>query len=260
MLLSEIKEFLDEKAEKYNQPSFIENDPISIPHQFTTKEDIEIIGFIVATIAWGNRTMIIRSGNEILKIMGNSPYDFIMNYSPDSYPKLAHFKHRTFNAQDLHFFFLSLQNIYNKHGGLENIFTNKISPKTTFMFDSINYFRSVFFEIATEVNTRTKKHVSSPLKGSSSKRINMFLRWMVRQDNNGVDFGIWKTIPSSILSCPLDVHTGNVGRSLGLIKRNQNDLKALVELDTNLRIMDSFDPVKYDFALFGLGVDEKFTK
>ena len=260
MLLTELKDFLDEKADTYNHPSFIDNDPISLPHQFSEKEDIEIIGFLVATIAWGNRKMIIKSGENIKELMGNCPYDFIMEYTPQKKDKISSFKHRTFNANDLHYFFLSLQNIYKNHGGLEIVFAEKITPESKNVFEAIDHFRTVFFEIANDENKRTEKHVASPMKGSSAKRINMLLRWLCRKDKKGVDFGIWNSIPMSVLSCPLDVHTGNVARELGLISRNQNDLKALIELDSNLRKLDPTDPVKYDFALFGLGIDEKFAK
>jgi len=258
MNFSELKQFLDEKVELYNTPSFIESDPISIPHQFELKEDIEIIGFLVSTIAWGNRKMIIRSGNSLVDILGNSPFDFIMNYEKKDINRLHDFKHRTFNAIDLDFFITSLRNIYTNHKGLENVFASPISKQTT-MYDSIENFRKIFFESVVDSKFRTYKHVASPAKGSASKRINMYLRWMVRQDNRGVDFGLWKNINPAILSCPLDVHSGNVGRALGILPRKQNDWKAVLELDNNLRKMDASDPVKYDFALFGLGVFEKFA-
>ncbi len=253
----ELKQFLDEKVELYNRTSFIEDDPISIPHQFDRKEDIEIAAFLVSSIAWGNRKMIIRSGERMMDIMDHSPFEFVKEYSGDN-KKLAEFKHRTFNGFDLEFFIRSLQNIYLKHGGLEEVFSHQYTENVTTTVPLIEYFRSVFFEIDDSENLRTKKHVSSPAKGSAAKRINMYLRWMVREDNKGVDFGIWDSIPTSVLSCPLDVHSGNVARALGLLTRKQNDLKALLELDNNLRKMDVLDPVKYDFALFGLGVFEKF--
>jgi len=259
MNFSELKQFLDEKVELYNTPTFIESDPISIPHQFDLKEDIEIMGFLVSTIAWGNRKMIIKSGNSLASILGNSPYDFIMNYGETDSVLLRNFKHRTFNSFDLDFFITALKNIYTKHKGLENVFSSPINSGSTNMQGSIENFRKIFFETVEDSKFRTFKHVASPAKGSASKRINMYLRWMVRQDKKGVDFGIWKSISPSLLSCPLDVHSGNVGRALGLLPRKQNDWKAVMELDGNLRKMDASDPVKYDFALFGLGVFEKFA-
>jgi uncharacterized protein (TIGR02757 family) len=259
MNFSELKQFLDEKVELYNTPSFIESDPISIPHQFDLKEDIEIIGFLISTIAWGNRKMILKSGNYLASILGNSPYDFIMNYGETDSALLRNFKHRTFNSFDLDFFITALKNIYTKHKDLENVFSSPINSDITTMYGPIENFRNIFFDTVEVAKFRTYKHVASPAKGSASKRLNMYLRWMVRQDKKGVDFGIWKSISPSLLSCPLDVHSGNVGRALGLLPRKQNDWKAVMELDANLRKMDATDPVKYDFALFGLGVFEKFA-
>lgn len=254
MNISEIKDFLEEKVILYNNSDFIESDPIQIPHLYTNKEDIEISGFLSATIAWGNRKMIINNANKMMDIMGNSPYDFVLNHTENDLNKFDGFVHRTFNSEDLKFFVRSLQNIYSFHGGLESVFnTNKDNDS---LQNAISIFKTIFMEI--DRNNRASKHISDPLNNSAAKRINMFLRWMVRDDNSGVDFGIWKDIPSSILSCPLDVHSGNVARKLGLLTRKQNDAKALKELDTVLRQMDSKDPVKYDFALFGLGVFEKF--
>ena len=253
MTFVELKEFLDEKVEKYNTLDFIDSDPIQIPHKFERKEDIEIAGFLTATIAWGNRKMIINNANKLMGIMGDSPYDFIINYKDNNYKDLNNFVHRTFNSVDLNHFILALGHIYKNHNGLEHVFSlNTQLP----LQERISVFKNVFFEIPHQ--HRTQKHVSDPLKGSAAKRINMFLRWMVRNDNKGVDFGIWKTIAPSELSCPLDVHSGNVARKLKLLKRKQNDAKALAELDTKLRKLDVNDPVKYDFALFGLGVFEKF--
>ena len=254
MTQKELKEFLDEKVLEYNRPKFIESDPIQIPHQFSLKEDIEISGFLAATIAWGNRKMIIRNANRMMELMGNSPYDFVMHHSEKELKSFESFVHRTFNSIDFIHFIKSLNNIYKNHGGLETVFSqfkNDTDNKQT-----IHHFKKVFFEITHQ--QRTQKHIADPLKGSAAKRINMFLRWMVRNDNSGVDFGLWKQIPMSKLSCPLDVHSGNVARKLGLLTRKQNDWKALEELDKSLRKLDSKDPVKYDFALFGLGVFEKF--
>jgi uncharacterized protein (TIGR02757 family) len=249
-----LKSFLDEKVDLYNNLNFIESDPIQIPHLFSSKEDIEIAGFLTATIAWGNRKMIITNAKKMIDLMGNSPHDFVLSHDKNQLIRLAHFVHRTFNGGDLITFVKALQNIYTHHGGLETIFANNIIDNST--QKSIASFKKIFFEI--DHLPRTEKHISNPLQGSAAKRINMFLRWMVRQDNKGVDFGIWKTIPMSSLSCPLDIHSGNVARKLTLLLRKQNDAKALLELDNSLRLLDPTDPVKYDFALFGLGVFEKF--
>lgn len=254
MNFSELKEFLDEKVLEYNNPKFIESDPIQVPHQFSIKEDIEICGFLTATIAWGKRQMIIKNANRMIELMGNSPYDFVLNHSEKELKQSLSFVHRTFNGIDFAFFIKSLQNIYQNHGGLESVFSQFSDDENNKQV--IHQFKKVFFEIPHQ--QRTTKHVSDPIKGSASKRINMYLRWMVRNDNSGVDFGLWKNIPMSKLSCPLDVHSGNVARKLGILTRNQNDWKALEELDFNLRQLDSKDPTKYDFALFGLGVFEKF--
>ncbi|HNP66748.1 MAG TPA: TIGR02757 family protein [Aequorivita sp.] len=251
---TELKSFLDEKVNLYNNPKFIETDPIQIPHLFTLKEDIEITGFLVATISWGNRKSIINNGNRLVEMMGSSPYDFVMNFSEEQSESLSNFVHRTFNNEDLAYFLKSLQNIYKNHGGLETLFSKH--AKKDSMQPAIHHFKKTFFELPHP--SRTQKHISDPLKNSAAKRINMFLRWMVRNDATGVDFGIWKSIDSSQLSCPLDVHSGNVARKLKLLKRKQNDAKALLELDNSLRKLDSQDPVKYDFALFGLGVFERF--
>ncbi|MBW2937994.1 TIGR02757 family protein [Aureisphaera sp. CAU 1614] len=254
MKQSELKEFLDEKAAFYNQPKFIESDPIQIPHQFTLKEDIEIAGFLTATIAWGNRKSIINNAQRMVQLLDNAPYDFIINHSDEDLTPLASFVHRTFNGEDFIYFVKALQNIYVNHKGLEAIFLQNAEKES--LQKSISEFKKIFFSIPHF--PRTQKHVSDPLKNSAAKRINMFLRWMVRNDQRGVDFGIWNSLNPSQLSCPLDVHSGNIARKLGLLKRKQNDAKALFELDTNLRKLDSKDPVKYDFALFGLGVSEKF--
>jgi len=249
-----LKEFLDEKVIEYNNPSFIETDPIQIPHQFLTKEDIEIAGFLTATIAWGNRKMIIRNANKMMKLMGNSPYDFVINHKEHHLDNFEEFVHRTFNSTDFKYFIKALKHIYTEYESLENIF--QAHPTENSLQPAIHHFKKVFFEINHQ--QRTEKHISDPLKGSAAKRINMFLRWMIRKDKSGVDFGIWKSISPSVLSCPLDVHSGNVARKLNLLTRKQNDAKALAELDAYLRTMDPIDPVKYDFALFGLGVFEKF--
>ena len=225
-----------------------------MPHTFSKKEDIEISAFLIATIAWGNRKSIITNANKMMQLLDNAPYDFIVNHQELDLEKLLPFVHRTFNGLDFIQFIKSLQHIYNKHKGLESVFAKHAEVDS--LQNSIHQFKQYFFEI--EHLQRTQKHISDPLKNSAAKRINMFLRWMVRKDNCGVDFGIWQSLSPSQLSCPLDVHSGNVARKLGLLLRKQNDGKALTELDTALRTMDSKDPVKYDFALFGLGAFEKF--
>jgi len=251
---AELKEFLDEKADLYNRPSFIEHDPISIPHRYTGKGDIEIAGFLAATIAWGNRKMILRSSVRMMEILEDSPYEFIVNSSDCELDQAVRFVHRTFNLVDLAFFLQALRHIYRNKGGLEKIFeTHKTSDS---LQPAIHEFHRIFFELPHE--RRTERHVSDPFKGSAAKKINMFLRWMVRNDNRGVDFGIWKRIKPSELFIPLDLHSGNTARKLGLLTRKMNDWKAVEELTANLREFDPADPVKYDFALFGLGVFERF--
>ena len=241
-----------QKAQEYESIGFILNDPIQIPHQFSKKEDIEIAAFLSATISWGNRVSILKSAKRIIDMMDYSPHQFILNHKEKDIKKLKGFVHRTFNEEDLVYFIKSLKNIYQKYGGLENLFSSNKIP----LQKRIHHFKKIFFELSH--HRRTEKHVSDPLKGSAAKRINMFLRWMVRSNQKGVDFGIWKSISSSDLSLPLDVHTGGVARKLGLLKRKQNDAKALLELDNKLRKFDPIDPVRYDFALFGLGAFEKF--
>lgn len=251
---TELKEFLDEKVIQYNTRDFIDSDPIQIPHQFRIKEDIEISAFLTATISWGNRKMIINNSKRMIAMLGNSPYDFVMSHTDAQLENVEGFVHRTFNSADFVTFIKALQHIYAQHDGLELAFAKNQQPLT--MQPSIAAFKKLFFEVSHL--QRTQKHVSDPTQGSAAKRINMFLRWMVRQDQKGVDFGIWKSISPAALSCPLDVHSGNVARKLGLLSRNQNDGKALSELDNSLRLLDAADPVKYDFALFGLGVFEGF--
>ncbi len=252
MTNTQLKEFLDEKYNQYNTPQFIETDPIQIPHRFSKKEDIEIAAFLTATIAWGNRKMIIRNANRITNLLDNEPYNFVINASSKEIEALSDFVHRTFNIADLQFFIKSLQNIYQNYNGLEAVF----SEHPTDMPKALIHFRELFFEIPFP--ERTSRHVSNVAKNSAAKRLNMFLMWMVRKDNRGVHFGIWNKIKPAALFLPLDVHTGNVGRKLGLLNRKQNDWKAVAEITNNLRKFDADDPVKYDFALFGLGVFEKF--
>jgi uncharacterized protein (TIGR02757 family) len=253
-----LKEFLEEKHDQYNRPEFISTDPIAIPHSFDRKEDIEISGFLVASFAWGQRKTIIANGKRLMEIMGSSPYDFIMSNSFDNIynDRIAKFKHRTFNGQDCNYFMHSLKNIYNHHGGLEKVFTDGFTKTNGNPKLAISAFKELFF--LNDYPVRTKKHVSDPGKNSAAKRINMFLRWMVRSDNRGVDFGLWEGINKKNLHLPLDAHTGNVSRKLGILKRKQNDWKAVAEVTAALRKLDHNDPVKYDYSLFGLGVFEKF--
>jgi uncharacterized protein (TIGR02757 family) len=251
MNFDELKEFLDFKAALYENVAFLESDPIQLPHRFERKEDIEIIGFLIATIAWGNRKSIIKSGETLIKIMENDPFHFIQNYREGSVVHSG-FVHRTFNAFDLDFFFQSLKHLY-ACGGLEQAFGN--SNEFPGVKGRIINFRNSFLK--TEHEQRILKHISNPLKNSAAKRLNMFLRWMVRDSKRGVDFGIWKSIEMSELYIPLDIHTSNNARRLRILIRKQDDWKALEELMLCLRQMDPADPVKYDFALFGLGAFEK---
>lgn len=246
-----LKAFLDQKYEAYNNPSFIQTDPISIPHQFNKKEDIEIAGFITAIISWGRRDQIIKKANHLMQLMDNSPYEFITNANELDFIKLAPFVYRTFNADDLLFIVYALRSVYQNHGGLEGLAVQGFKEDTNIK-SAIRKIREGLMH--TPHLKRSEKHIANPETGSAAKRINMFLRWMVRNDNKGVDFGIWRTIPPNLLMCPLDIHSGSVARKLGLLERKQNDWKAVVELTEKLKAFDSEDPVKYDFALFGLGV------
>lgn len=250
---NELKDFLDYKVLQYNTTDFIAPDPVSIPHRYSLKEDIEISSFLAASIAWGNRKVITKNGHRMMDLLGNSPYDFVMSHTNEQLKALDTFVHRTFNSEDFKFFIKALQHIYTNHGGLELIFRKHQTENS--LQPAIHQFNQIFFELPHSV--RTKKHVADPNKGSVAKRINMCLRWLCRKDNKGVDFGIWAIDPAK-LSCPLDVHSGNVARKLGLLNRTQNDTKALAELDNNLRLLDKQDPAKYDFALFGLGIFELF--
>jgi len=251
---TELKDFLDYKVKEYNTIAFIDADPISIPHRYTLKEDIEISGLLSATLAWGNRKMIVKNAERIVDFMGDSPYDFVMSHKKTHLARFDGFVHRTFNDIDLKYFIRALKHIYVNSGGIENIF-HEHSEKESLQL-AISKFKSTFFELPHP--ERTAKHIGDPLKGSAAKKMNMYLRWMVRKDKAGVDFGIWEKISPSQLSCPLDVHSGGIARKLGILKRKQNDAKAVFELDLALRKLDSADPVKYDFALFGLGVFERF--
>lgn len=257
MRKEELKDLLDTLAERYNNSSFIAEDPISIPHQFSTKEDIEISGFLVATIAWGNRLSIVKNGNRMMEIMGGEPHRFLLESSAIEKEEMNNFVHRTFNRDDFTYFLQSLANIYKTQGGIGAFFEREYA-KTGDIREVMNHFRKLFFEL--EHPTRVEKHLSSITKGAACKRVNMYLRWMVREDATGVDFGLWKTIPASALYLPLDVHSATVGRGLGLLERKQNDWKSVEEITENLRTFDPSDPVRYDYALFGVGVNHDFNK
>ena len=250
----DLKSFLDEKVLKYNQPFFIETDPIQVPKSFSGKENIEIAAFLTATIAWGNRLSIIKNATKLMALMDNQPHDFVLNATTFDVRNLEHFVHRTFNGNDCVHFIGSLRNIYKNHNGLQTVFETGFQKDNTVKSALIQFY-NVFFEFGGE---RSRKHVSNVEKGASAKRLNMFLRWMVRKDKNKVDFGLWNGIPQSALMLPLDVHTGNVARKLGLLQRKSNDWKTVEEVTEKLRNFDPEDPVKYDFALFGLGAFEKF--
>lgn len=249
----ELKRFLNQKADHYNQPSFISNDPVCIPHLFSRKQDIEIAGFFAAIFAWGNRTTIIQKSKELMQLMDHAPHAFCLHHTAKDLEKLLRFKHRTFNTTDLLYFIEFFRFHYTKHRSLETAFTSQGSTAEEMLTGFHHYFFSL-----EHVPPRTRKHIATPERKSTCKRINMFLRWMVRNDKKGVDFGIWKNISPSQLICPIDLHVARVARKLGILKRKQTDWQAAVELTDYLRTLDKSDPVKYDFALFSLGVAEKF--
>jgi uncharacterized protein (TIGR02757 family) len=272
-----LKSFLDQKVSQYNRPEFITNDPVSIPHMFTKKQDIEIMGFWAATLAWGQRVTIIKKCRELITLMDGAPYDFIINHEEPDLKKLLHFKHRTFNDIDTLYFIAFFRWHYERFESLEDAFVPSNKP-LVILNDSegsirehalrqaqgdtpvevaLNHFRSYFFSLP-DFPHRTKKHVSSPSQKSTCKRLNMFLRWMVRKDNNGVDFGIWNKLKPADLICPCDLHVDRVARHLKLISRKQTDWQTALELTDHLRELDPLDPVKYDFALFGLGIEERW--
>ena len=279
-MIENIKAFLDSKAAQYNRPAFIPNDPVSIPHLFTKQQDIEIMGLWAAVLAWGQRVTIINKCHELIGLMDGAPYDFIMNHQETDLKKLLQFKHRTFNDVDTLYFIAFFRHHYSDHVSLESAFMGEKTPhrpmimlnggeesyksNTTYAYrkpepveDALNHFREYFFSLVDFPN-RTKKHISSPSQKSTCKRLNMFLRWMVRKDDCGVDFGIWNHIKPADLICPCDLHVDRVARKLNLITRKQTDWQTAIELTERLREFDPVDPVKYDFALFGLGIEEKF--
>lgn len=249
--MNTIVNLLESKVKLYNTLDYIETDPIQIPHRFIIKEDIEIASFLTATIAWGQRKTIIKNASFMMDLMENSPCDFVLNASEADLQNLRQFVHRTFNGVDLELFVRQLRNIYVNHLGLESVFTAGYKLNNT-VYSALLHFREVFFESVGVC--RTSKHISDVSTNSAAKRLNMMLRWLVRNDDCGVDFGIWNQIPMSALMIPLDVHVGNISRELGLLSRKQNDWKALEELMNVLRVFDAEDPVKYDYALFGMGV------
>ena len=251
----DLKPFLDSKVEQYNQPGFIKNDPISIPHQYTKKQDIEISGFLAATLAWGQRITIINKASELLEMMDNSPHDFLLHHTLDELKSFEKFKHRTFNGTDALYFIEFLSQYYRKHKSLEDAFASDHSGET--VEENLIGFYHLFFSLP-DFPSRTRKHLATPERKSACKRINMFLRWMVRKDNHGVDFGLWTKISPSQLICPCDLHVERVARKLKLIRRKQMNWETALELTANLRKLDPRDPAKYDFALFGLGIEEKF--
>ena len=253
-MAEDLKTFLDKYVKKYNKPSFIETDPISIPHLFTDKKDREIAGFLVASIAWGQRKTILNNGKKLMVWMDHAPHDFLINHTEKDLKPFSSFIHRTFNGDDALYFISALKKIYTEYPDMEAVFAEGMS--TGNMFDAIVHFRNIFF--ADDHLRRTQKHVSNPDSGSAAKRLNMFLRWMIRNDKAGVDFGCWKSISSEVLLCPLDVHSGRTARKLGLLTRPQDDRRAVEELTGSLRLLHPKDPVQYDFALYGLGVFEKF--
>lgn len=251
----EIKSFLEEKYLQYNNPSFIPPDPISIPHRFADRRDREISGFLTAAIAWGRRDLILRSSNKMLGMMDNAPYDFISSATDDEISRLSAFVHRTFNGTDCTYFITGLRHLYSHYNSMEDVIVKGIDNGGSLISGLAN-LRSEFFFLPHE--RRTEKHFADVLGGAAGKRLNMFLRWMVRRDTNGVDFGIWTKIDPALLYIPLDLHSGNTARRLGLLGRKMNDWKAVEELTALLREFDPEDPSKYDFALFGAGVFEGF--
>jgi uncharacterized protein (TIGR02757 family) len=256
MTAGDVKRFLDKKVDEFNQPSFIKDDPISIPHLFSKKQDIEIAALFAAIFSWGNRTTIIQKTKELMQRMDMSPHAFCLNFDAKRSARLKGFKHRTFNEDDLYYFVEFLHQYFKTFDTLETAFTKWIGCKDDNTEKALDGFRKYFF--SAEHLRRTEKHVSSPFQKSTCKRMNMFLRWMIRKDNRGVDFGIWEQISPSQLICPIDVHVARVARRFNLLQRKQTDWLAAVELTRNLKKMDGNDPVKYDFALFGLGAVEKF--
>ena len=254
----ELRDFLEEQFDRYNRPAFIESDPISIPHQYQKKQDIEISGFVAAVLAWGQRKTIINKCREFFSYMDNAPHDFILHHQEDDLKPFLNFKHRTFNATDALYFIAFFRHFYQQHNSLEEAFWLGMNEDSPTVETGLIHFHHLFFSLPN-FPARTRKHVATPERNSACKRLNMYLRWMVRQDDRGVDFGIWRNIRPAQLICPCDVHVDRVARQLDLITRKQTDWRTAVELTENLRKFDPADPVKYDFALFGLGSDGQST-
>ena len=252
----QLQDILEDAVKRFNQPDFIPNDPISIPHRFSKLQDIEIIGFWVSMLAWGQRKTIINNANKLINLMDGSPYDFIVNHQEEDRAKFSDFKHRTFQYTDTLYFLEFLQDFYKNNTSLETAFSNFLTPEDKTVEKGLVGFHNLFFALENAPQ-RTRKHVATPVRKSTCKRLNMFLRWMVRDDAKGVDFGLWKNISSSQLLMPLDVHVDRVARQFRLIERKQTDWKTVLELTNNLKVFDANDPVKYDFALFGLGLEQK---
>ncbi len=257
MIINNLQSFLDQKVAQYNCPDFIANDPITIPHQFKKLQDIEIAGFWAAVLAWGQRITIINKCNELFNAMDNAPYDFILNHEEQDLERFLSFKHRTFNATDTLYFIHFFKKYYQQHQSLENAFLIGLEKESTSVELGLVNFHNLFFDDESAPQ-RTKKHIATPARKSACKRLNMFLRWMVREDSSGVDFGLWKQISPAQLVCPCDLHVDRVARKLGLITRKSTDWLTAIELTENLKQFDPIDPVKYDFALFGLGIEEGF--
>ncbi|HVM87225.1 MAG TPA: TIGR02757 family protein [Puia sp.] len=257
MNTKKLKEFLDKKVDEYNQPFFIQDDPISVAHKFTRKQDIEIAAFFASIFAWGNRTTIINKANELMNLMDNAPHDFCIHHKKKDLKKFLNFKHRTFNSTDLLYFIEFLKNHYSKNNSLETAFTLWMNKNDETTENGLNGFHHYFFSLE-DAPARTKKHIASPQKKSSCKRLNMFLRWMARKDNKGVDFGIWKNISPAQLVCPIDLHVARVAKRFGFLDRSFADWQAALQLTSHLRKLDKNDPAKYDFALFALGVVEHY--
>ncbi|MFC4873771.1 TIGR02757 family protein [Negadavirga shengliensis] len=255
--MEELRKLLESKVSVYNQPSFIVDDPVSIPHRFSRKQDIEISGFFAAVLAWGQRKTIINKCTELMQWMDNSPYDFMLHHEENDLKPFLNFKHRTFNDLDTLYFIDFFSRFYKEHDSLEEAFTSGWNEEDNIMEKLLAGFHDYFFRLP-HAPQRTRKHIATPVRKAACKRINMFLRWMVRKDSGGVDFGIWKKIRPYQLICPCDLHVDRVARRLGLIRRKQTDWLTAMELTKNLRLLDAEDPVKYDFALFGMGVMEKY--
>ena len=253
-MLTDLKDFLEKKVETYNRPEFISKDPISIPHQFSTLQDIEIVGFWIAMLSWGQRKTILAKGAELINLMDGQPYNFILNHQEKDRQRFEHFKHRTFNYTDSLYFLSFFQNYYRQENSLEKAFVSHLTPNAPSIKPALIGFHNTFFAL-DYAPQRTRKHVATPARKSRCKRLNMFLRWMVRNDQNGVDFGLWRRIQPSQLMMPLDLHVERVARRFGLLQRKQTDWLAVEELTNALRAFDPIDPVKYDFALFGMSIE-----